>query len=277
MNRVLQNIIILFLVLPFAPKAQMQLKSVGSTKPFYLELGYQDRKGGYVWYKGQQQPMALKFKSLDIDSSERASGQPDFYHYKFLEIYQGKVTGEYGFTEWPRNLDDIYYLRYKDSKRFKLSLIEDNVYTGKSMVLANDVQFHYYITYKDSLTIRHKDGTSHDYLLSALDEENDRVRYVSIADYNFDGIADVSFSVTDGQGANTVYDVFIYDSRTKKFNQLQLPKGANDCGYFINLKRDLTRKQLSTTCKSNGSWKGYAYKFNHLGKLVLLNKKCSNC
>lgn len=264
------RIVILFVIFPIVVKSQMQLKSVGLAKPFELELGYQDKKGGYVWYKGQKQPIALKFKSLVVDSSERSSGQPDFHYYKFTEIYQGKATGEYGFTEWPRNLDDIYYLRYKDRKRFELSLIAGQSFTGKSMVLVNEVQFHYYVTYKDSLTISYRDGSNQHYLLNALDEDNDRVRYVDIADYNFDGIADVAFSVTDGQGVNVVYDVFIYDPKHKKFNQLQLPKGANDCGFFINLKRDPKKRQLHTTCKTKGGWEEYTYVFNQLGKLVLL-------
>jgi hypothetical protein len=74
-------------------------------------LAFSVSKGAVVCYKGQKEPILLKLKVRDIDSSERESGQPDFYTFRYIEMYKGKATGEYGITEWPRNVDDIYYIQ----------------------------------------------------------------------------------------------------------------------------------------------------------------------
>ena len=50
-------------------------------------------------------------------------------------MYKGKATGEYGFTEWPRNVADIYYKLYSDGRVFKFEIDEDKRYDGKSMAL----------------------------------------------------------------------------------------------------------------------------------------------
>lgn len=261
---------LLVFLIPIAAIAQMKLKSVGIAKPIELTLGWQDRKAAFVWYKGQKEPIALKFKSLDIDSSDRESGQPNFNSYKFTEIYQGKATGEYGFTEWPRNVDDIYYLRYKDGKKFKFELVEDEQpYDGKSMAFLHQVQFHYYSFFKDSLTIVYPNGSQSKLLLNELDEGKNR--RMDIKDYNFDGINDISFDITSADGLNVAYDIFIYNSTTKKFEKLKEPANVG-CGNMVNLKINKQRKELITMCKSGPRWKSFTYKFNQSGKLVLVRK-----
>ena len=258
-------------LMPMISFAQMKLKSVGTIKPIELTLGWQDRKAAFVWYKGQKEPITLKFKSLDIDSSDRASGQPDFYAYKFTEIYQGKATGEYGFTEWPRNVDHIYYIRYKDGKKFKFELAaDDEPYDGTSMALLDQVQFHYYSFFKDSLTIVYPNGIKSKLLLNELDEG--KSRRLEIKDYNFDGIDDISFDVTSGDGLNVAYDIFIYNSTTKKFERLKEPKGTG-CGNMVNLKLNKQRKELTTMCKSGPRWSSFTFKFNQMGKLVFVRKE----
>ena len=117
-------IISIVLLLPISTVAQMKFKSVGTPKPIEFTFGFQHQKGAFVWYKGKNVPIPLKLKALAIDSSERKSGQPDFYSYKYTEMYNGKATGEYGITEWPRNVADIYYIRFKDGKKFKFELID---------------------------------------------------------------------------------------------------------------------------------------------------------
>jgi hypothetical protein len=265
--RIIQ-ILLLCVALPGFTNAQMNFKSIGTQQPIFLTIGWHGTKTGFVWYKGQKEPIALQFKSLDIDSSERASGQPDFYTYKWTEMYKGKATGEYGFTEWPRNVADIYYLRFRDGKKFTFELIEEKEYKGNSMALVHNAQFHYYSFYKDSLTIKYQDGTQQQYLLNRLEEESGRSRSFYIDDYNFDGADDVAFSITDGEGLHVVYDVFIYNPEKKTFSRLQLPGKEEGCGYFTNLKRDEDRKELITQCKSGPSWLSYTYKFDRSGKLV---------
>lgn len=260
-------IICIALLSPLLAFGQMTFKSIGTAKPFEFTFGFQHTKGAFVWYKGQKRPIALQLKSLEIDSSERESGQPDFYHYRYTEMYNGKATGEYGITEWPRNVDDIYYSRYKDGNKFKFTLVEDNeVYDGKSMVLLHGVQFHYYAYYKNSLTLVYPDGSKLNSLLNELEE--DKVRRVEIRDYNFDGIDDISFDITSGDGLHVAYNVFIYNPKTKKFSELKEPTG----GYFTNLKIDAKHKNLITNTKSGPRWFSQTYKFDKLGKLILVKQ-----
>ncbi|MFN0254067.1 XAC2610-related protein [Pedobacter ureilyticus] len=257
-------------LMPTIASAQMKLKSFGTAKPIELTLGWEDRKAAFVWYKGQKEPIALKFKSLTIDSSDRESGQPNFNSYTFTEMYQGKATGEYGFTEWPRNVDDIYYIRYKDGKKFKFELDEDDeTYDGKSMALLHQVQFHYYSFFKDSLKIVYPDGSTSNLLLNELDEGKNR--RMKVKDYNFDGVDDISFDITSADGLNVAYDIFIYNRTTKKFNKLMQPKNTG-CGEMVNLKIDKQRKELTTMCKSGPKWNSFTYKFNKVGKLVLVRE-----
>ena len=271
MNRILAIILSAVLLIPTISSAQMKLKSVGTAKPIELTLGWQHRKAAFVWYKGQKEPITLKFKSLEIDSSDRSSGQPNFDLYKFTEMYQGKATGEYGFTEWPRNVDDIYYTRYKDGKKFKFVLAEDDkAYDGKSMALLHQVQFHYYSFFQDSLTIVYPNGVKSKLLLNELSEG--KSRRLEIKDYNFDGIDDISFDITSGDGLNVAYDIFIYNKATKRFEKLMEPTGRG-CAEMVNLKINKQRKELTTICKSGPKWLSFTYKFNKAGKLVLISKE----
>lgn len=249
----------------------MKLKSIGTAKPIELTLGWQDRKAAFVWYKGQKEPIALKFKSLTIDSSDRESGQPNFDTYKFTEMYQGKATDEYGFTEWPRNVDDIYYIRYKDGKKFKFELVEDEqTYDGKSMALLHQVQFHYYSFFKNNLTIVYPDGTQSKLVLNELAEG--KSRRMDVKDYNFDGVDDISFDITSADGLNVAYDIFIYNRSTKKIEKLKEPEGTG-CAEMVNLKVDKQRKELITMCKSGAKWNSFTYRFNKAGKLVLVKEQ----
>jgi len=267
----LKSIVFLIWLMPMINYAQMKLKSIGTAKPIELTLGWQDRKAAFVWYKGQKEPIALKFKSLTIDSSEKESGQPNFNTYKFTEVYEGKATGEYGFTEWPRNVDDIYYIRYKDGKKFKFELIrDDELYDGKSMALLHEVQFHYYSFYKDNLTIVYPNGGQSNFLLNELDEG--KSRRMDVKDYNFDGIDDISFDITSADGLNVAYDIFIYNLSTKKFEKLMEPAGKG-CAEMVNLKVNKQRKELITMCKSGPKWNSFTYKFNKSGKLILVRKE----
>lgn len=267
----MRYIAFLALLMPMMATAQMKLKSIGLPKPIELTLGWQDRKAAFVWYKGQKEPIALKFKSLDIDSSEKASGQPNFDSYKFTEMYQGKATGEYGFTEWPRNVADIYYIRYKDGKKFKFELIEDDeLYNGKSMALLHQVQFHYYSFFKDNLTIVYPNGSQSKLVLNELEEGKNR--RMEVQDYNFDGVDDISFNITSADGLNVVYDIFIFNKSTKRFEKLKEPAGIG-CAEMVNLKMDKQHKELTTMCKSGPKWNSFTYKFNQTGKLVLVRKE----
>jgi len=255
-------------LMPLLSFAQMKFRSVGTAKPIEFTFGFQHKKGAFVWYKGQPEPIALKLKALDIDSSERESGQPDFYTYKYTEMYKGKATGEYGITEWPRNVDDIYYIRFKDSKKFTFKLVEDDeFYDGKSMVFLNDVKIHYNAFYDDNLILTYPDGSSMKYLLNHVDK--DQARRVEIKDFNFDGTDDIAFETAGRGSLNHFYDVFIYNPVNKKFSKVKEPKDAG-CGHLDNLKLDKAKKRLVTRCINGTRWRNFIYKFNKSGELELV-------
>jgi len=213
----------------------------------------------------------LKFKALDIDSDDRASGQPDFYHYKYTEMYNGKATGEYGITEWPRNVDDIYYIRYKDGKKFKFDLVEDEgINDGKSMALLHGIQIHYYSFYGDNLRFVYPDSHQENLILSRF--AKDKARHLEINDYNFDGLDDIAFGKDSFNGQKVVFDIheiFIYNASKKCFEKLQIPKSGT-LNYFSDLKLNTKRKELTTKTKIGDRWNSYTYRFDKMGKLVLI-------
>ncbi|MEO5911334.1 MAG: hypothetical protein ABIP95_10625 [Pelobium sp.] len=249
----------------------MKFKSVGTVKPIEFTFGFQHQKGAFVWYKGKNVPIPLKLKSLDIDSSERESGQPDFHSYKYTEMYNGKATGEYGITEWPRNVADIYYIRYKDGKKFKFELIDEKeTYDGKDMALLHDVQIRYYVFYEDNLTFTYSDKYQEKFVLSKLDKDN--ARHLQINDYNFDGVDDIAFGIDIFIGHKVVLDtqeIFLYNSKNKRFKKLSIPKTAGS-NYFNDLKVDYKHKTITTKSKIGNTWKSFTYKFDKMGKLVLV-------
>lgn len=257
-------------LMPLLTFAQMKFRSVGTAKPIEFTFGFQHKKGAFVWYKGQKEPIALKLKTFDVDSSERESGQPDFHFYKYTEIYRGKATGEYGITEWPRNVADIYYIRFKDGKKFTFELVQDDeFYDGKSMVLLNDVKVYYNAFYDDNLTLIYPDGGSTKHLLNHLDKN--QARRIEIKDFNFDGNDDIAFETARGSIMNSTYDVFIYDPLNTRFNRLTEPDKAG-CGLMENLKVDKVHKRLITRCKNGTRWSSFIYKFNQSGQLTLVKK-----
>lgn len=256
------------LLIPFLTSAQMKFRSVGTAKTISFTFGFQYPKGAFVWYKGQKEPIPLKLKTLDVDSSERESGQPDFDTYKYIEMYKGKATGEYGITEWPRNVGDIYYIRFKDGKKFTFDLIKDDeFYDGKSMILLNDIKVYYNTFYDDNLMLVYPDGRQVKYNLNHLNKS--QARRIEIKDYNFDGIDDISFETSNGNILNLSYDVFIYNPSIRKFIRLKEPNKAG-CGLMDNLKVDQVNKRLITRCKRGTKWSSFIYKFNPSGELILV-------
>lgn len=259
------------LLWPTLTFAQMKFKSVGIPKPIEFTFGFQHQKGAFVWYKGKNVPIPLKLKALDIDSTERESGQPDFYSYKYTEMYNGKATGEYGITEWPRNVADIYYIRYKDGKKFKFELIDEKeTYDGKDMALLHGVQIHYYVFYEDNLRFAYPEKQQAKFLLSKLKEDN--ARHLEIDDYNFDGVDDVSFGVDifiENKVVLATQEIFLYNPKNKRFEKLSIPKTAGS-KYFNDFKMDKKHKTITTKSKIGNTWKSFTYKFDKMGKLVLV-------
>ncbi|WP_316802462.1 XAC2610-related protein [Pedobacter nototheniae] len=243
-----------------------KFNSVGIKKPFSFHIGWQNEKGGYVWYDGQKTPIPLKLKSYQRDTSQRQDHQPDIEYYKWTEIFDGKATGEYKLTLMLRTISDVEYLRYKDQKTFRFEIDDKEKYEGKNMALLHGVQFHFYTFFKDNLNIKYPDSKVEKYTLNEVNEN--KPRYANIDDYNFDGVDDIAFSVADDEGLHVANNVFIYNPKLKRFFPLKEPQNSG-CGYFSNLKINKQSKKLSVTCKSGASWKSYTFKFNKAQKLVL--------
>lgn len=218
--KVMKMKILCALLLPLASYAQpFNFKSTGTVKPIELTLAWHNMgKGASVQYKGKSELIALKIKSYQVDSSERASGSPDEDTYRWLEVYKGKVTGEYGVKVMLRSIYEMYYIRYSDRKKFNFEYVEDKGrYDGQDVVLLHGVQFDYNAFYNDGLTIKYSNGTNQNIQLPKLPKEGSR--YSIIKDYNADGIDDIAFTYNINKPAKTPVIVFIYDPKTKKFNQ----------------------------------------------------------
>jgi hypothetical protein len=78
----------------------------------------EDWKRGTVQYAGQQHAVKIRQKADKLLRSN--PGRPDYRRYDFEEIGTGKVTGLYSFSLQGVNFDNVYYLRYKDRKKFKM-------------------------------------------------------------------------------------------------------------------------------------------------------------
>lgn len=241
-------------------------KSVNNPKPFILTLGWQaEGKAAYAWYKGQQAPLTLSPVSYRVDSSERASGQPDEETYRWTEIYKGKANGEYGLSVMNHNIYDVYYLRYSDHKKFELEFVPPaGTYDGKEMAFLHNTQIQYNVKYKDSCTFIYPDGSTKTLTLSSLPDADNAFRYCYIGDYNFDGTDDIAFSVPDaGMGVYRFFDVFIYDVQTRRFAALTLPgEGDIQCDGFCDLTVDKNKKQLQSSCRGGARWHTDIYRYN---------------
>jgi hypothetical protein len=79
---------------------------------------------GYVRYKGHKKRMALKNRFWQIveraESKDGDWGAVIATKYSFDEVDQGKVTGVYSFIERNGEINEGYYIRWKDKKRFEL-------------------------------------------------------------------------------------------------------------------------------------------------------------
>jgi len=212
--------LLLALLFPLAGYAQpFKFKSTGTAKPIELTLAWHNiGKGAGVLYKGKSEWITLKVKSFEVDSSERGNGSPDEDTYKWLEVYKGKITGEYGVKVMLRNVYEMYYVRYSDQKKFNFEYVEEKGrYDGKNIALLHGVQFDYNTSYNDLLTIKYGNGESQNIQLPKLTKEGSR--YCLIKDYNADGLDDISFSYHIYKPSKTPVSIFIYDPKTKKFNQ----------------------------------------------------------
>ena len=76
-----------------------------------------NQKAKYVKYDGQKDSIKLIYSR--ISKSDNGDGIPAVYWAEtYIEKYQGKITGEYTFTNAGTYQLDITYTRKKDNKKF---------------------------------------------------------------------------------------------------------------------------------------------------------------
>ncbi len=81
-----------------------------------------DNRAQYVKYGGQKDSIRIFYSKT---AKYKNDGIPAYYWAKtYLEKNNGKVTGEYTFTNAGTYQLDVIYLRKKDNKEFYFSIIE---------------------------------------------------------------------------------------------------------------------------------------------------------
>lgn len=91
-------------------------------------------------------------------------------------------------------------------------------------------------------------------------------------DYNFDGHPDFAcYHTDDGMGVYTIYQIFIFNSKTKEFELLKFPEGYNaKCDMFCDVKIDKAKKTFSSSCRGGARWHTDVWKFDKNKNLILV-------
>ena len=94
---------------------------------------------------------------------------------------------------------------------------------------------------------------------------------LEINDYNFDGFTDfASFHTDDGMGVYTIYQIFIFNPKTKKFDPLKFPSNYNPkCDMFCDIKIDKIKKTLTSSCRGGARNHVDTWKYDKNKKLIL--------
>ena len=81
-------------------------------------------KAKYVKYQGQKDSIVIYYKNAHYTKND---GIPNYYWSKtYIEKYNGRITGEYVFTNAGTYQLDVYYTRKKDGKEFYFKVTEEN-------------------------------------------------------------------------------------------------------------------------------------------------------
>lgn len=264
----------LILILIFGITGRMSaqpflLKSKNEPKPFSLKIYYgSGGKGAFVQYTGQKGIIPLKIKRCTLDTTDGNH----FTTYEWDEVIDGKVTGTYGLTEGVRLIDDCWYLRGKDKKKFVLEQIEaPGKYDGVAQYLLHGTIIKFNHFYSDTLVFNYPDKSRQTVVLPEIQQE-DGARQSYIADYNFDGYDDLAFAVADaGMGVYYEYRIYLYDPLKKRFYRLTEPvySAKNNCSCLCNVQVDPKKKELATSCRGGARWWQDIWQYKN-GKLVLL-------
>lgn len=95
--------------------------------------------------------------------------------------------------------------------------------------------------------------------------------HLEINDYNFDGFTDfAAYHTEDGMGVYTIYQIFIFNSKTQQFDLLKFPPNYNPkCDMFCDIKVDKIKKTLSSSCRGGARTHTDIWKYDRNKKLIL--------
>lgn len=96
---------------------------------------------------------------------------------------------------------------------------------------------------------------------------------LEVNDYNFDGFTDfASFHTDDGMGVYTIYEIFIYNPKTKQFDNLNFPSNFSPkCDMFCDVKIDKITKTFTSSCRGGARNHTDVWKYDKNKKLILSN------
>lgn len=98
-----------------------------------------------------------------------------------------------------------------------------------------------------------------------------KASYLQINDYNFDGFTDFAcYHADDGMGVYMIYQIFVFNPKTQKFNSLKFPSNFNPkCDMFCDVKVDKTKKILMSSCRGGARSHTDIWKYDKNKNLIL--------
>ena len=92
-------------------------------------------------------------------------------------------------------------------------------------------------------------------------------RWVYFQDYNFDGFTDIAVSSPDmGMGVYQVFNIFLYQPKTKNFKALDDTKfdfSHSKCTGFTDIKLIPNTQQMTSSCRGGARWWTDLYQFKN--------------
>ena len=253
----------------------IRLQSVGLSKPFTLDLYFgNEGKGAGVKYKGQANMIALRIKSYGVDTSGRSSGKPDVVTYVWDEMIAGKVNGQYGLTKKLNAVENSWYFRKKDGRRFELQQLQNKEDSGNSTLIVHDALISFNRISNNKLEIKYSNGKTTSVILPNVDSPDAR-RQSYIEDYNFDGYDDLGFSIPDaGMGVYRTFGIWLYHPESKRFEKMIEPDFNHaECSSLCDVTLDKKKKLLFSTCRGGARWWQDTYRFSTNNRLIWLRSK----
>ncbi len=272
------NYVACIILLLFFSRARAQpylLKSTDSGKNFQLKIYYgTEGKGAFVQYVGQKGIIPLRIRTMDIKKNNE--NNISTVYYRWDELIDGKITGNYSLSETTGNISGAVYKRAKDGKIFNLEQTAggspDN--RQEDRLFINNIMITFSHHENTALTFTYQDGHKETLQLEGFDNPQ-QIRRSHIADYNFDGHDDVGFSIPDaGMGVYRTFTIFLYDPGSKRFKKLKEPASNNaNCIGFCDVTLDKKNRLLFTSCRGGARWWSEIYRFDKANKLIWVRSK----